>query len=43
MSQFDPFGVLKHHEDIRRRIANDEPGYAQSDVDGQIVSPDRLL
>ena len=40
MPQFDPFGVLKHHEGVRKRIADGEPGYAQSDVGGQIVSYD---
>jgi hypothetical protein len=39
MSQFDPFGILEH-DDIRRRIADHGPDYAQSDVDGQIVSCD---
>ncbi len=38
MSNFDPFGIEKYHEEVLEKIERNEPGYAQSEVGSQIVS-----
>ncbi len=35
---FDPFGVDRHHEEVRRRIADGQHGLAQSVVGDVLVS-----
>ena len=35
---FDPFGLEKVHENVERAIRDNEPGHAQSDVSGVLVS-----
>lgn len=35
---YDPFGVLRHHEEVRLKIQAREPGYAQSVIGDVMVS-----
>jgi hypothetical protein len=35
---FDPFGIDKHHADVRRRINEGEPGLAQSYIGSALAS-----
>ncbi len=35
---YDPFSVDRYHEEIRQKIENREPGYAQSEIGEVLVS-----
>lgn len=35
---YDPFGILRHHEEVRRKIIAREPGYAQTVIGDVMVS-----
>jgi len=35
---YDPFGILRHHEEVRQKILAREPGYAQTVIGDVMVS-----